>query len=438
MTDAASSDRQYLQQLDWSRSHGNVLVVPSTDVLIMKEKTVVNSRLAIEGGHPVRTEMLPYGRHWLDSDDVAAMVETLQSAWLTTGPKVGEFERAFAETVDARCAVAVCNGTAALHTAMHALGIGPGDEVIVPAITFAATANCVVYRGGRPVFADVLPDTLLIDPKQVENLITPRTKAVIAVDYAGQPCDYETLRSITDEHRLALVADACHALGAEWRGRKVGSIADLSAFSLHPVKHVTAGEGGVVTTEDAGLAARMRTFRNHGISTEHRQREQQGSWFYEMVDLGFNYRLTDFQCALGLSQLRKLPRWLARRREIARRYDEAFADLHAIQPLTNSPEATHAYHLYVVKLDLERLSVTRERVFAALRAEGIGVNVHYIPVHLHPFYRERLGTRLGDCPVAEAAYERLLTLPLYPRMSDNDVTDVTVAVTKVIARFSDY
>ena len=394
------------------------------------------TQLAIHGGSPVRQKLLPYGRHSIDDDDIAAVVTVLRSDWLTTGPMVGEFERAFAEATGAAEAVAVSNGTAALHTAVHALNIGPGDEVIVPAMTFAATANCVVYQGGTPIFVDVDPETLLIDPAQVEAKMTPLTRAVIAVDYTGQPCDYQALRAITDRHGLALMSDACHAIGGSYRGRPVGTLADLNTFSLHPVKHLTTGEGGVITTGDSTMAQRMRVFRNHGITSDHRQREQQGSWSYEMVDLGYNYRLTDLQCALGLSQLRKLRQWVTRRQEIARRYDMAFAELPAVQPLAVRPEVTHGYHLYVVRFDLSQLRAGRAEIFAALRGEGIGVNVHYIPVHLHPFYRQRFGTGRGECPVAEAAYERIITLPVFPAMSDTDVEDVIEAVGKVVTAFA--
>ena len=311
------------------------------------------TQLAIHGGSPVRQKLLPYGRQSIDDDDIAAVVTVLRSDWLTTGPMVGEFERAFAEATGSAEAVAVSNGTAALHAAVHALNIGPGDEVIVPAMTFAATANCVVYQGGTPIFVDVDPETLLIDPAQVEAKMTPLTRAVIAVDYTGQPCDYQALRAITDRHGLALMSDACHAIGGSYRGRPVGTLADLNTFSLHPVKHLTTGEGGVITTDDSAMAQRMRVFRNHGITSDHRQREQQGSWFYEMVDLGYNYRLTDLQCALGLSQLRKLRQWVTRRQEIARRYDMAFAEMPAVQPLAVRPEVAHGYHLYVVRFDLE-------------------------------------------------------------------------------------
>lgn len=396
----------------------------------------MSSELAIDGGKPVRETRLPYGRQCLDEDDIAAMVEVLRSDWLTTGPKVGEFEQALADFVDAREAVAVSNGTAALHAAMYAVGVGQGDEVIVPPMTFAASANCVVFQGGTPVFADVDPDTLLLDPAQVEARITPHTKAIIAVDYTGQPCDYDVLRAIADRHGLILVADACHALGGSYKGCPVGSLADLNTFSFHPVKHITTGEGGVVTTHDPEFARRMRVFRNHGITTDHRQREQLGSWFYEMVDLGYNYRLTDLQCALGMSQLRKLPGWVARRQEIARQYDAAFAEIPAVEPLGVREDVSHAYHLYVIQLDPTQLRATRAEVFAALRAEGIGVNVHYIPVHLHPFYRERFGTEPGLCPVAEAAYERLISLPMFPAMTDDDVESVIEAVFKVCEYYS--
>jgi perosamine synthetase len=376
---------------------------------------------------PVRATMLPYGRQSIDDADIEAVVDVLRSDWLTTGPKVAEFERAFAEATGAAEAVAVSNGTAALHAAANALGISPGDEVIVTPMTFAGTANSVVFEGGTPVFADVDPSTLLIDPARVAEKITPRTKAIIAVDYAGQPCDYDALRAIANDHGLALVDDACHALGGSYKGRPVGSLADLNTFSLHPVKNITTGEGGVITTSDAELARRMRTFRNHGITSDHRQREEQGSWFYEMVDLGYNYRLTDFQCALGLSQLTKLQGWVERRRSIAATYDRAFSNIRGIKPLRVRPDAQHAYHLYPVLVDGDRAAI-----FQALRAEGIGCNVHYIPVHLHPFYRRTLGTGPGLCPIAEAAYERLITLPIFPAMTDSDVRDVIDAVTKVL------
>jgi perosamine synthetase len=394
------------------------------------------NRLAIDGGLPIRKSLLPYGHQTVDPDDVRIVVDVLQSDWLTTGPKVREFERAFARFVGAGEAVAVSSGTAALHAAMNVLGVGSGDEVIVPTMTFAATANCVLYQGGRPVFADVDPQTLLVDTRSLEAKITPRTRAIIAVDYAGQPCDYDTLGAIAERHGLALVADACHSLGGSYKGRSVGTLADLNVFSLHPVKAMTTGEGGMITTASFETAHGIRRFRNHGITSDHFEREQMGSWLYEMVDLGYNYRLSDIQCALGLTQIAKLPGWLARRRVIAHRYDLAFAPLPGVHTLRVGKDIQHGYHLYVVELDLDRFNVDRQRIFAALRAEGIGVNVHYLPVHLHPFYREALGTRPGMCPSAESAYEKILSLPLFPAMSDNDVDDVIEAMWKVTSAYA--
>ncbi|MDY7080708.1 MAG: UDP-4-amino-4,6-dideoxy-N-acetyl-beta-L-altrosamine transaminase [Chloroflexota bacterium] len=392
-------------------------------------------KLAIDGGSPVRQTLLPYGRQTVDEADITAVVEVLRSDWLTTGPKVAEFEAAWADRVGASYAVAVNSGTAALHAATFAAGIGPGDEVIVTPLTFAASANCVLYQGGTPVFADVQPDTLNIDPAAVEAAITPHTRAVIAVDYTGQPAGLDELKGIADRHDLILIEDAAHAIGATYRGEPIGTISDLTTFSTHPVKHVTTGEGGLVTTNDEHLAERMRWFRNHGITTDHRQRAEKGGWFYEMVALGYNYRLPDINCTLGLSQLRKLDGWLTRRRAIVAHYTQAFADLPAVCTLTVHPDCEPAWHIYPILLDTTRLRVTRARVFAALRAENIGVNVHYIPVYWHPYYAQ-LGYQHGLCPVAEDAYERLITLPLFPAMSDQDLADVVAAVRKVVEAYS--
>ena len=368
--------------------------------------------------------MIPYGRQFIDEDDIEAVVEVLQSDWLTTGPSVGEFEEALAAFVHAQEAVAVSSGTAALHTAMFALDIAEGDEVIVPAMTFAATANCVVYQGATPIFVDVDPETLLIRPEAVEAALTPRTRAVIAVDYSGHPADYDRLRAITAQHGIALVADACHALGGAYKERPVGSLADLSTFSFHPVKHIATGEGGMIVTDNPRLAERMRRFRNHGITTDHRQREKQGSWFYEMVDLGYNYRITDLQCALGLSQLKKLPLFLKQRRNIARAYDEAFAASAHIKPLAVAADVDHAYHLYVIRLQSADLAIDRNGLFGILRQNGIGVNVHYIPVHLHPFYRRQFGTGPGLCPAAETAYGQILSIPMFAAMTAAQTQEV--------------
>ena len=390
---------------------------------------------------------IPYGRQSIDEHDVAAVCSVLRSDWLTTGPKVPEFEQAIADYVGAKYAVAVSHGTAALHAAMYAICIKPGDEVIVPPITFAATSNCVVYQGGIPVFADVDHDTLLLDPAKVEEKITEKTRAIIGVDYAGQPCDYDSLRKIADKNNLVLVADGCHALGAEYRGKKVGSLADMTVFSFHPVKHITTGEGGMITTDDVELAKRMRLFRNHGITrdpkcfssltSDLRPLTSDFSWFYEMTDLGYNYRITDFQCTLGISQLRKLPKFLERRREIAARYDNAFAGLPGINSLAVRLDIVHAYHLYVVRLDPDAVSIDRDTCFTNLREKSIGANVHYIPVHLHPFYREKFHTGPGLCPVAEAAYEQIISLPIFPGMTNKDVKNVINVMQEVILQNQD-
>ena len=376
----------------------------------------------------VRRRVIPYGRQSLDGNDIDAVVRVLKSDWLTTGPSVEEFEKAFAAFVGAGYAVAVSNGTAALHTAMRAVGIGPGDEAIVPPLTFAATANAVIYQGGRPVFADIDPKTLLLDPEAAEARITSRTCALVAVDYAGQPCDYDALRAVAGRHGLKLIADACHSLGAEYKGKPAGTLADLTVLSFHPVKHITTGEGGMITTDDPALAAVMRRFRNHGIDTDHRQRAENGTWRYEMVDLGYNYRLSDIACALGASQLRKLPVWLARRRKIAASYDRAFSGLEPLAIPETSPFVRHAYHLYPIRYRSGRPGGGRGNFFRLLREQGIGANVHYLPVHLHPYYRERYGHRRGDYPVSEGAYDELISLPIFPGMSDGDRDRVIEAV----------
>ncbi len=374
--------------------------------------------------------MIPYSRQCLDEDDIQAVVDVLRSDWITTGPMIEKFEQGVTDFTGAEYGVAVSSGTAALHAAMYAIGVGPGDEVIVPPITFASTANAIVFQGATPVFADVYSDALLVDPEKVREKITPRTKAVIAVDFAGQPCDYDTLRSIRDKHNLYLVADACHALGAEYKGKKVGALADLTVFSFHPVKHITTGEGGMVVTDDFELAGKMRRFRNHGFTTDHRQRAEKGTWYYEMTELGYNYRITDFQCALGLSQLKKLDDRNQRRREIARYYDDAFDSNHLIYPLKVSEEVVHSYHLYVIQLDYERFNGGRAKYFSSMREEGIGINVHYIPVHLHPYYRKCFNTYPGLCPAAEEAYERIISLPLFPEMRDEEIKAVVSAAKK--------
>jgi perosamine synthetase len=392
--------------------------------------------LAIHGGTPVREKLLPYGRQSIDDTDIEAVVEVLKSDWLTTGPKIGEFEERFAEWVGARHAVSFSSGTAALHGAAFAAGLGPGDEAVTTPMTFCATANCILYQGATPVFADVSPDTLNLDPEKVAAKLTSRTKAIFAVDYAGHPAALDELGKLASSHGALLIEDASHALGADYRGKRVGGIADMTVFSFHPVKHLTTGEGGMITTDDARLAETLRRFRNHGISTEARQRLESGQWYYEMVLLGFNYRLTDIACALGLSQLRKLDANLTRRREIAARYKTAFRDLPAVVVPAVREGVSPAWHLYPIRLKLEMLAQGRGEIFRALRAENIGVNVHYVPVHLHPYYRDRFGHKKGGYPVAETAYEQLISVPMFHSMTTQDVEDVIHALRKVVTCFN--
>ncbi len=375
-----------------------------------------------DGAHAA-LNFLPYGRQEIGDADIKAVVEALCSDWLTTGPRVGQFEKAFAKFCGAAEGVAVNSGTAALHAAMRAVGIGRGDEVIVPAITFAASSNAALYEGGTPVFADVEADTLLIDPASVEKLITPKTKAIVAVDYAGQPADYDALRSLAKNRNIAIVADACHAPGATYKGRMAGTLADISCFSFHPVKHLTTCEGGMTLTDDRERAAHMRRFRNHGLDSDHRKRDAEGTFAYDMVELGYNYRLPDVQCALGLAQLERLPQWVAKRRTVAAWYEDALRGIGHVRPLRIHADRTNAYHLYVVRLDLSKLKIDRARAFQHLRECGIGANVHYAPVYLHSYY-QGLGYKAGLCPVAEQTYQEILTLPMFPAMSQGDVTRV--------------
>ena len=303
---------------------------------------------------------------------------------------------------------------------MAAIDIGPGDEVIIPAITFVATANSVVFQGGIPVFADVENDTLLIDVKDVKKKITSKTKAIVAVDYAGQPADYARLQALASQYKLPIIADACHAIGGSYKGKPVGGLADLSTFSFHPVKNMTTGEGGMITTNNQVFAKRMYLFRNHGITTDFRQREKQGSWHYEMAEIGYNYRLSDFQCSLGINQLKKLPSWVGDRQKIASHYDKSFSNIPGVIPLISKKDVNHAYHLYVVIIDPNFSSIDRDSLFTQLRNKGIGVNVHYMPVHYHPFYIKKYNTTPGMCPVSESAYKQILSLPIYPDMSVQD------------------
>ncbi len=392
----------------------------------------MDTRLAALGGHPVRSAMLPYGGQHIDDDDIGEVVETLKSDFLTCGPRIDRFEKETAGYVGARYAAAVNSGTAALHAACFAAGVKSGDEVITTSMTFAASANCILYMGARPVFADICPETCNIDPKDIERKITPRTKAIIPVDYTGLPADLDEINRIAEKHSLTVIEDAAHALGAEYKGRKIGSVSHMTIFSFHPVKHITTGEGGMVTTDNSEFYEKLRMFRTHGITRDpDKLHDNHGNWYYEMLDLGYNYRITDIQAALGTSQLRKLDGFLERRRELVQIYNNEFTQVKGIiTPYTDS-DCRSAWHLYIIRLDLGKLSVGRKTVFDALRAENIGVNVHYIPVYYHPYYR-KMGYVKGLCPNAERLYEEIVTLPLFPSMSNRDAEDVVTAVKKVI------
>jgi len=389
--------------------------------------------LAIDGGQPIRTQLLPYARQSISDADIAAVAGALRSDWLTTGPRVTQFEQELAAAAGSTHAVAISSRTAALHGATAAAGLGPGDEAITTPMTFAATANAVLYVGAEPRFADIDPGTLLIEPDLVAAAITPRTRAILPVDYAGHPADYDALRRIADaapSGPLTIIADASHSLGAMFRGRPVGTLADMTVLSLHPAKILTTGEGGAVLTDRDDYAAHLRRFRNHGIATELAARRD---WTYAMVELGYNYRLTDIGAALGSSQLGRLGEFLGRRREIAARYLERLAGHDLLDLPVVLPGAEPAWHFAFIQLRLDRLRVDRGAIYHALRAEGIGVNVHYIPVHQHPYYRDRFpGVSM---PVAEAAYERMLTIPLFPAMTDADADDVVAALDKVTTAY---
>jgi perosamine synthetase len=392
--------------------------------------------LAIEGGAPTRAEFLPYARQTIEDDDVQAVVSALTSDWLTTGPRVDALERAFADRIGTRHAIAYSSGTAALHGAAFAARLGPGDEVAVPTLTFAASAACAVYCGARPVLVDVDAETLNLDPHQLELRLTPRTRAVVVVHYGGVPADVAAIGAIADRAGLVVIEDAAHAVGARVGGRSCGAIGAMGVFSLHPAKQLTAGEGGIVTTDSAEYADRLRRFRNHCMDTSGRERESVGAHAYSIDELGFNYRLTDVQAALGLSQLRKLDRFLARRAELVRAYDDALAGRSDLVTPVVPPGVTPAWHLYAARLSLEHLTTDRDTIFRALRAENIGVNVHYIPIHLLGFYRRLLGHSEGEFPVAEDSYRRLLTLPLFASMTTDDVDSVVRALAKVLAHYA--
>ena len=389
--------------------------------------------LAVFGGTPVREKPIYYGRQCIEQDDIDAVVETLRSDLITCGPRVAELEKKLCEITGAKYAVVVANGTAALHLAALAAGFGQGDEVIVSSITFAASANCVLYSGATPVFADINMDTYNIDPEAVKKLITPQTKGIVAVDFTGQSVEHDAIGRLCKENNLVLIEDAAHAIGTSYNGRMVGNIADMTCFSFHPVKTVTGGEGGAITTNDERLYRRLMRLRTHGItrSQEEMVHPTDALWYNEQVELGFNYRMTDFQAALLLSQLRKLPKFSARRKEIVKRYDKAFSEMPQIHIQREIPESDTTRHLYVIRLNPDLLTCDRRQFFDALYAENVCPQVHYLPVYWHSYY-EKLGYKKGICPNAEHYYEWSMSIPLYYSLTDEDVEDTIRAVKKVV------
>lgn len=392
-------------------------------------------QLAIKGGAPVRTTPISYGRQYIDDDDVAAVAVTLRST-LTCGPKIDELEKKLCEITGAKYAVAVSNGTAALHIAAMAAGIGPGDEVIVSPITFAASANCVLYCGGTPVFADINPLTYNIDPACIEAKITEKTKAVVAVDFTGQAVELDEIRKICSKHNLLLIEDAAHSIGTKYNGKAVGNVADMTTFSFHPVKTVTAGEGGAVMTNDETLYRKLKLFRSHGITRDLTEmvHPTDAGWYNEQVTLGYNYRMTDIQAALLISQLNKLDAFSARRKEIVKMYDEAFESMPEIKVQQEISQSDTTRHLYILRLNLEKLTCDRREFFDALHAENIYSQVHYLPVYWHSYY-EKLGYEKGLCPNAENYYMESMSLPLYYTLTDADVQDVIHAVKKLVEHY---
>ncbi|KHL94005.1 aminotransferase DegT [Paenibacillus sp. IHB B 3415] len=385
---------------------------------------------------PIRKTTLPYGQQWLDEEDIAAVVEVLRGDFITQGPTIQEFESKVAEYVGAKYAVAFTNGTAALHGACFAAEIGPGDEVITTPITFLASSNCVLYQGGIPVFADIDMDTYNIDPVQVEQKITDKTKAIIAVDFSGQPVEIDRLSMISRDYNLVLIQDAAHSLGATYKEIKVGSWADMTMFSFHPVKHITTGEGGIIVTNNEHYYHQLQLFRSHGMTKDpHKMLKNDGPWYYEMQELGYNYRMTDMQAALGVSQLDKLDSFVNRRRGIAERYNRELTGIQGLILPYQQEESNSSWHLYVTRWLPEVLKGTRRDWFDALRQLNIGVHVHYIPVYTQPYY-QKLGYESGLCPNAETYYNTAITLPLYPKMSDQDVIDVIQSVRWVVSKFS--
>ena len=389
--------------------------------------------LAIFGGTPVLERKIGYGHQYIDDADIQAVVDVLKSDYLTCGPKIDEAEEKLCRITGAKHAVLIANGTAALHAICFAAGIEEGDEVITTPITFAASANCALYCGGKPVFADINPETYNIDPDQIEKCITNKTKAVVAVDYTGQAVEINRIKTICDQHGLVFIEDAAHSLGTKYDGKPVGSIADMTEFSFHPVKTCTAGEGGAITTNDDELYKKLLLFRTHGITRNPvwMNKESEGGWYYQQIDLGYNYRMTDIQAALLSSQLDKLDIFAARRKELVKRYNEAFSKMPEITVQKEIPESDTVRHLYILQFNLEMLKCGRREIFDALQAEGVGVNVHYIPTYTFPYY-QKLGYKMGACPNAERLYERMVSIPLYYGLTNEQQDKVIEAVQKVI------
>ncbi|MFL0505708.1 UDP-4-amino-4,6-dideoxy-N-acetyl-beta-L-altrosamine transaminase [Ureibacillus sp. 179-F W5.1 NHS] len=380
----------------------------------------------------MRDTYLPYGKQYLDEEDIETVVNVLKGDFLTTGPSIKEFEKTVAKYVGSKYAVAFSNGTAALHGACFAAGITVGDEVITTPITFAASANCIRYVGGTVVFADIDEQTYNIDHKEIEKKITDNTKAIIPVHFTGQPVNLDAIHSIAEKHNLVVIEDAAHALGASYKGKKVGSLSDMTMFSFHPVKHVTTGEGGIITTNNKNYYQKLVQFRSHGITRDRELLEENhGPWYYDMQFLGYNYRMTDIQAALGVSQMKKLDKFIERRKEIVKKYNEAFAEMPEVVIPYQSPDSDSSWHLYILKLNLHKLTINRREIFEKLIALNIGVNVHYIPVHTLNYYQQ-LGYKKGSFPQAEDLYEKIITLPLFPKMTDEDLVDVIEAVKTVI------
>lgn len=390
-------------------------------------------KLAVFGGTPVFEKRIGYGRQYINEKDIEAVCDVLKSDFLTCGPELTKAEAKLCEITGAEYAVLVSNGTAALHIACLAAGVNEGDEVITTPITFAASANCALYCGGKPVFADINTETYNIDPDEIEKKITDKTKAVIAVDFTGQAVQLNEIRSICRKHNIILIEDGAHSIGTKYNGVPVGSIADMTTFSFHPVKTVTAGEGGAVLTNDYYLYQKLLLFRAHGITRakELLEYEFEGGWYYEQLDLGYNYRMTDIQAALLSSQLNKLPEFAQRRKELVQKYDSAFSEMPEIILQKEISESETVRHLYIIQLNLEMLTTDRRGIYDALTAENVGCNVHYIPVYYFPYY-QKLGYKKGICPNAEKLYERIITIPLFYGMTDNDADNVIKAVKKVI------